>query len=128
MSKRQVFNTEKAFHAKLPYSQAIIYNEVLYVSGQGPFDPATGAFIRGTIEEETRATLNILKIIIEEAGFALEGVLKATCYLSNMDDFAGFNKAYGEYFPQAPPARTTIQAGRLFKGMKVEIEAIVGRT
>ncbi len=128
MSKKQVFNTGKAPQAKLPYSQAIIYNEVLYVSGQGPFDPATGAFIRGTIEEETRATLNILKIIIEEAGFALEGVLKATCYLSNMDDFAGFNKAYGEYFAQTPPARTTIQAGRLFKGMKVEIDAIVGRT
>jgi 2-iminobutanoate/2-iminopropanoate deaminase len=126
MSKRQAFNTDEAPRAKLPYSQAIIHNDILYVSGQGPFDPTSGAFIRGSIEEETRATLRILKIIIEEAGFDLDGVLKTTCYLANMDDFAGFNKAYAECFAQAPPARTTIQAGRLFKDMKVEIDAIVG--
>lgn len=89
-------------------------------------EPATGNILRGTIEEQARATLNNLKTIIEEAGYALEGVLKVTCYLSNMDDFDTFNKVYSEYFPDAPPARTTIQAGRLPMDIKVEIDAIVG--
>ncbi len=126
MVKRQAFHSDKAPQPKGPYSQAIIYNQLLYVSGQGPVEPATGNILRGTIEEQARATLNNLKTIIEEAGYALEGVLKVTCYLSNMDDFDTFNKVYSEYFPDAPPARTTIQAGRLPMDIKVEIDAIVG--
>jgi len=124
--KRRVFYTSKAPQAKGPYSQAITHNGFLYISGQGPVAPATGSITRGTIEEETRATLDNLKTIIVEAGYALEGVLKVTCYLANMDDFDRFNKVYGEYFPDAPPARTTIQAGRLPMDIKVEIDAIVG--
>ena len=124
--KRQAFHTDKAPQPRGPYSQAIIHNGLLYVSGQAPVDPATNSIIRGSIEEETRATLNNLKTIIEDAGYALEGMLKVTCYLSNMDDFDEFNKVYSEYFPDAPPARTTIQAGRLPKDIKVEIDAIVG--
>ncbi|MFQ5925062.1 MAG: RidA family protein [Dehalococcoidia bacterium] len=126
--KRQAFHSDKAAPPKGPYSQAIIYDELLYVSGQGPVEPATGSIVRGTIEEEARVTLNNLKTIIEEAGYALEGVLKVTCYLSNMDDFVEFNKVYSEYFPDAPPARTTLQAGRLPMDIKVEIDAIVGHT
>jgi len=126
MAKRQAFNSEKAPKPKGPYSQAIIHDRVLYVSGQGPVDPATGTIVRGAIEEETRATLDNLKTIIEEAGYALEGVLKTTCYLSNMDDFNRFNKVYSEYFPQRPPARTTIEAGRLPMDIMVEVDAIVG--
>jgi 2-iminobutanoate/2-iminopropanoate deaminase len=128
MVNRQVFHSDKAPQAKGPYSQAIIHNEILYVSGQGPVEPATGSIVRGAIEEEARTTLNNLKTIIEEAGYTLEGVLKVTCYLSNMDDFARFNEVYSEYFRDAPPARTTIQAGRLPMDMKVEIDAIVGHT
>lgn len=126
MVKRQVFHSDKAPQPKGPYSQAIIHNELLYVSGQGPVEPATGSIVWGTIEEEARTTLNNLKTIIEEAEYTLEGVLKVTCYLSNMDDFDRFNKVYSEYFPDAPPARTTIQAGRLPMDTKVEIDAIVG--
>lgn len=125
---RQVFHTDKAPPAKGPYSQAVIHNEILYVSGQGPVEPATGSIVRGAIEEEARATLNNLKSIIEEAGYTLAGVLKVTCYLSNMDDFSRFNKVYSEYFTDTPPARTTIQAGRLPLDFKVEIDAIVGHT
>lgn len=126
--ERQVFHSDKAPEPKGPYSQAIIHNGLLYVSGQGPVEPTTGSIVRGTIEEEARATLNNLRIIIEEAGYKLEGVLKVTCYLANMDDFDRFNRVYGEYFPEAPPARTTVQAGRLPMDIKVEIDAIVGRT
>jgi len=128
MVKRQAFHSDKAPQPKGPYSQAIIHNQILYVSGQGPVEPATGSILRGTIEEQARATLNNLKTIIEEAGYALEGVIKVTCYLSNIDDFDRFNKVYSEYFPDAPPARTTIQAGRLPMDIKVEIDAIVGHT
>jgi 2-iminobutanoate/2-iminopropanoate deaminase len=125
--KREVFYTNQAPQPKGPYSQAIIHNEILYVSGQGPIDTATGSIVRGSIEEETRAALNNLKSIIEAAGYSMNGVLKTTCYLSDMDDFNGFNATYSEYFPDAPPARTTIQAGRLPMGIKVEIDAIAGR-
>ena len=125
---RQVFHSDKAPQAKGPYSQAIVHNEILYVSGQGPVEATTSSIVRGTIEEEARTTLNNLKTIIEEAGYTLEGVLKVTCYLSTMDDFARFNEVYSEYFRDAPPARTTIQAGRLPMDMKVEIDAIVGHT
>jgi 2-iminobutanoate/2-iminopropanoate deaminase len=126
--KREVFHTSKAPQAKGPYSQAIIHNEILYVSGQGPVDAATGSIVRGSIEEEARATLNNLKSIIEEAGYTMDGVLKVTCYLSNMDDFSRFNSVYSEYFPDSPPARTTVQAGRLPMDFKVEIDAICGHT
>jgi len=126
--KREAFHSDKAPQPKGPYSQAIIYNEILYVSGQGPVEPTTGSHVQGTIEEQARATLANLKTIIEEAGYTLEGVLKVTCYLSNMGDFDRFNKVYSEYFREAPPARTTIQAGRLPFDIKVEIDAIVGKT
>jgi 2-iminobutanoate/2-iminopropanoate deaminase len=128
MLNRQAFHTDRAPQPKGPYSQAIIHNGLLYVSGQGPVQPATGAIVRGTIEEEARATLSNLKTIIEEAGYSLKGVLKVTCYLSNMDYFDRFNEVYVEYFPDAPPARTTIEAGRLPMDIKVEIDAIVGHT
>ena len=126
MLKRIAFHSDQAPSPRGPYSQAILHNELLYVSGQGPVEPATDSIVRGTIEEETRTTLNNLKIIIEEAGYTLEGVLKVTCYLSSMDDFDRFNKVYREYFPDAPPARSLIQAGRLPMEIKVEIDAIVG--
>ena len=109
MVKRRVFHSDQAPSPRGPYSQAILHNELLYVSGQGPVETATDSIVRGTIEEETRTTLNNLKIIIEEAGYTLEGVLKVTCYLSSMDDFDKFNKVYSEYFTDAPPARSLIQ-------------------
>jgi len=126
--KKKIFHSEQAPWPKGPYSQAVIYGELLFVSGQGPVNPVNGRLVRGTIEEETRTALNNIKTIIEEAGFSMDGTLKVTCFLANMDDFDRFNKVYGEYFPESPPARTTIEAGRLPMDIKVEIEAIVGRT
>ncbi len=125
MGNKRIFYSDKAPKPKGSYSQAVIYNGLLYISGQVPLDPETGLIIRSTIEEETEAVLNNIKIIIEEAGANMKDVLKVTCYLADMDDFNRFNNVYKEYFKQDPPARTTLQAGRLPLDVQVEIEAIV---
>lgn len=127
MSKKEIFFTPKAPHPKGPYSQAIIHDGILYISGQGPVDPATGNIIRGTIEEETRATLNNIKAITEAAGFRMQDTIKVTCFLSDINDFEKFNKVYAEFFPEDPPVRSTLQAGRLPLDIKVEIDAIVAK-
>ncbi len=125
MAEKKIFYTDKAPKPKGPYSQAIIHNGLLYLSGQIPVDPATGQLVRGTVEEETGAVLNNIRIIAGEAGAGLEDVLKVTCYLSDMDDFARFNDVYRKFFQDDPPARTTIQAGKLPLDVQIEIDAIV---
>jgi len=124
MGGKKIFYSEKLPKPKGPYSQAIIHNGLLYLSGQIPVSE-TGILVRGTIEEETRAVLNNIKAIIEEAGASLEDVIKVTCYLADMDDFERFNNVYKEYFREKPPVRTTIQAARLPLDVQVEIDAIV---
>jgi 2-iminobutanoate/2-iminopropanoate deaminase len=122
---KKIFSSERAPKPKGPYSQAVIYNGLLYVSGQIPVDFETGMMVRGTIEDETHAVLNNIKIIVEDAGVGMCDVLKLTCYLADMDDFQRFNSVYREYFDLEPPARSTIQAGRLPLDVNVEIDAIV---
>jgi len=124
MSKRKVVLTSKAPQPRGPYSQGVIHNGILYISGQGPIDPITNKLINGTIEQETTRTLENIKAIITEAGGKLENILKLTCYLANMDEFPAFNNAYKDYFMKEPPARTTIQAGGLPAGIKIEMDAI----
>jgi 2-iminobutanoate/2-iminopropanoate deaminase len=125
MSRKHIFHTEKAPAPKGPYSQAVIHSGVMYLSGQVPIDSATGLPVRGTIEEETEIVLNNLKIIVEEAGAGMEDVLKVSCYLADMEDFARFNSVYEKYFETSRPARSTIQAGRLPLDVQIEIDAIV---
>jgi 2-iminobutanoate/2-iminopropanoate deaminase len=122
---KKIFYSDRAPRPKGPYSQAIINNDVLYVSGQIPIDHETGLIVRGTIEEETEAVLENLRIIVEDAGARMSDVLKVTCYLADMDDFDRFNTIYRRFFPQRPPARTTIQAARLPLDVQIEIDAIV---
>jgi 2-iminobutanoate/2-iminopropanoate deaminase len=122
---KQVFHTDKAPKPKGPYSLAVIHNGILYISGQMPIDAASGSVIRGTIEEETRLTLSNIKTIVEEYGCQMADVIKVTCYLLDMSDFDAFNRIYAEYFPDSPPARTTIQVAGLPAGVKIEIDAIV---
>lgn len=123
--KKEVIITEKAPKALGPYSQAIKSGSWLFVSGQGAIDPSNQVFTPMSIAEETRLALNNLKAIVEYAGASLENVVKTTIFLEDMNDFQEFNKIYAEYFTQNPPARSTIQAAKLPKGFKVEIEAIV---
>lgn len=122
--KKDVIATDNAPQALGPYSQAIIAGSWLFISGQGAIDPQTQIYTPMSIKEETRLALNNLKAIIEHAGGKLDQVVKTTIFLEDMNDFQEFNKMYAEFFPQNPPARSTIQAAKLPKGFKVEIEAI----
>jgi 2-iminobutanoate/2-iminopropanoate deaminase len=125
MNDKKIFCTKRAPEPKGPYSQAVIHNGLLYISGQVPIDPVKGELLRGTIEEETEVVLNNIKIIVEEAGAGIKDVLKVTCYLADMADFNRFNTIYKTFFQKDPPARTALQAGRLPLDVQVEVDAIV---
>lgn len=107
-----------------PYSQAIVAGELVFVSGQIPFDPATGKLIDGPIAAQTNRVMLNLKGILEAAGSSLDKVVKTTVFLTDLDDFEEMNKTYGTWFTNDPPARATVQVARLPKGVAVEIDAI----
>jgi 2-iminobutanoate/2-iminopropanoate deaminase len=107
-----------------PYSQAVVEGDFVFVSGQGPIDPATGQVDRGDIRSETRRTLENIRGILEAAGTSPDQVVKCTVYLRDIKDFAGMNEIYAAFFKDPAPARTTIQAGALPLGIAVEIECI----
>lgn len=120
---RQI-STEKAPAAIGPYSQAIEHNGFIFVSGQLPIDPATGAFPEGGVEAQTRQSLTNLKSILEQAGSDLNKVLKTTVFLADMNDFAAMNGIYSEFFKAPFPARCAFAVKTLPKGALVEIECI----
>ena len=124
MEEKRTFQTEKAAVTGGPYSQAIIHNGLIYLSGQGPIDPISNQVIHGTIEQETELTLENIRIILEEAGSSLGNVLQVSAYLLNMREYGRFNEVYRRYFPEDPPARTCIQVARLPFDIHVEIDAI----
>jgi len=123
MSKKVVF-TEKAPKPISPYSQAVIANGFLFGSGQIPIDPETGEVVKGGIEEQTRRVLENIKAVLEASGCTLKDVVSVTVFLSDLNDFQAFNKVYGEYFKDSPPARTTVEVSRLPKGVKLEVNFI----
>ncbi len=110
-----------------PYSQAIAVEGILFCSGQGPIDPATGQLVEGGVVEQTEQTLRNLGAILAAAGLGYGDVVKTTCYLADMDDFRAFNEVYATFFATPAPARTTIEAARLPMDILVEIEAIAVR-
>ena len=107
-----------------PYSQAIRAGDFLFVAGQIPLDPATGTLVDGSIREQTHQVLKNLGAILTEAGISYDRVVKTTIYLADLSDFATVNEIYGTYFPQPAPARATIQAARLPRDVRVEIDLI----
>ncbi|MFW5547026.1 MAG: RidA family protein [Bacteroidales bacterium] len=107
-----------------PYSQAIKVGELVFVSGQLPIDPATGAFAEGGIKELTRQSLTNMKAILEEAGTSMANVVKTTVFLADMNDFAAMNEVYAEFFAAPFPARSAVAIKTLPKGALVEIECI----
>jgi len=121
--KKQV-QTDKAPKAIGPYSQGIIANGFVYCSGQIPIDPATGELNTGTIEEQTRLVLKNVGAVLEAAGSSYDDVVKTTVFLQDMNDFAKMNAVYAEFFKAPNPARAAVQAARLPRDVKVEIEAI----
>ena len=121
---REAVQTDKAPKPVGPYSQAIKAAGLVFVSGQGALDPATGQPKRDSVEVESRQVMENLKTILEAAGSSLDRVVKSTCYLTDLADFQTFNKVYGEYFQKDPPARTTIQAARLPLDFRVEVDVV----
>lgn len=123
----QIIHTEKAPAAIGPYSQAVKAGNLLFVSGQIPIDPATGVFAGEDIVTQTRQSLTNVQAILEEAGYALTDVVKATVLLSDMGDFAAMNGVYAEFFKTDCPARAAFAVKELPKGAKVEIEVIAAK-
>ena len=123
MITRKKFHTDKAGVSGGPYSQAIIHNGIIYVSGQGAIDPATKQISLGNIAHETRLAMENIRIILEEAGSSLDQILTVTAYLLDMEDYAGFNAVYKSCFTGDLPARTCIRAAELPFDTRVEVTA-----
>ena len=121
---KQIVSTEKAPKAIGPYSQAVIYNGLAYLSGQIPLDPATGQLVPGDVAAQTERVLENIKAVLDAAGASFASVLKTTVFLKDMGDFPKMNEVYARYFAENPPARSTVQAARLPRDVMVEIDAI----
>ena len=123
----QTIHTDKAPAAIGPYSQAVKTGGLVFVSGQLPIDPATGAFAGEDIASQTRQSLNNVKAILEAAGYTCADVVKTTVLLAEISDFAAMNEVYATFFTGNPPARSAVEVARLPKDVLVEIEAIAVR-
>lgn len=122
MSKQEVKHPDKKTETGA-YSAGIVCDGWLYISGHGPLDMATGQVVRGTIEEETRLTLEHIDKVLQAAGCTRDDVVKCTVHLADIRDFDRYNKVYAEFFTGVRPARTTVQSV-LWGGIKIEIDAI----
>ena len=123
MSKT-IVSTSLAPKAVGPYSQGVRVGNLVYTAGQAALDPNTQQLISGGITEQTHRTLQNLKAVLEAAGTSLDRVVKANAYLKDMNDFAAMNEVYGKFFSTNKPARATVQAARLPRDARVEIECI----
>ena len=124
MSDVKIVSTTKAPAAIGPYVQGKIVNGFLFASGQIPLVPSTGALAEGGIEEQARQALTNVKALVEAAGSDLSKVVKTTCFLKDINDFAAFNAVYAEFFKVEPPARSCVGAIDIPKGALCEIEVI----
>ncbi len=122
---KKIIETKNAPAPIGPYNQAVLSGNLLYTSGQIAIDPASGKLVLEDIETETKLVMENLKSILAEAGMTFENVLKATIFISDMDNFGAINKVYGSYFREATaPARETVQVAKLPKSVNVEISVI----
>lgn len=124
---RKVIATELAPAAIGPYSQGIMTEKYVFTSGQIPVDPKTGKITAETIEGQTEQVMKNLKAVLAESELGMDRIVKTTCFLSDIADFAAFNAVYAKYFPENPPARSCVQAAALPMGAKVEVECIAVR-
>ncbi len=121
---KHVIATGAAPKAIGPYSQAVSWNNIVFLSGQIPLDPATGQVIEGDIAAQTERVLKNLKAVLAAAGSSLEQVLKTTVYMKDLGEFARMNEVYAGYFPSDPPARSTVEVARLPRDVRVEIDVV----
>jgi 2-iminobutanoate/2-iminopropanoate deaminase len=122
--QRQMIATPKAPAAIGPYSQAVRVGDLVFTAGQIPLDPATGQLVAGGIEAQTRQALTNLSAVLEAAGTSLANAVKTTVFLADMAEFKAMNGVYAEFFPAAPPARSTVQVAGLPLDARVEIEVV----
>jgi 2-iminobutanoate/2-iminopropanoate deaminase len=116
-------HTDQAPAAIGPYSQAMASGNLVYTSGQIPLSPATGEVVGSTVTEQTEALIQNLKAVLQAAGSSIDQVIKTTCFLTDMKNFAAFNAVYEQHFP-SKPARSCVAVSALPKGVLVEIEAV----
>ena len=121
---KEIISTEKGPKAIGPYSQAVRANGFIFVSGQIPLDPATGQLVEGDIASQTTRVIENMKAIVEAAGSSLNHVVKISVFLKDMNDFAAMNEVYARHFTTNPPARATIEASRLPRDVRVEMDLI----
>ncbi|MCK9400762.1 MAG: RidA family protein [Bacteroidales bacterium] len=121
---KKIIHTTEAPKAVGPYSQAVEANGMLFISGQIPIDPAIGKIVEGGIKEQTEQVMKNIGAILKAAGYSYADVVKSTCLLNDMDNFAAMNEVYGRYYAENPPARAAYGVVRLPLGAMVEIETI----
>ncbi|UCC86594.1 MAG: RidA family protein [Anaerolineales bacterium] len=122
--QREIIATDKAPGAVGPYSQAVRAGGFVFTAGQIALDPASGQIVEGDIQAQTRQVLKNLRAVLEAADTSLSNVVKTTVFLADMGEFKAMNEVYAEFFSGAPPARSTVQAGALPLGARIEIEAV----
>jgi 2-iminobutanoate/2-iminopropanoate deaminase len=121
---KKVIYTSKAPAAVGPYSQAIETNGMLFISGQIPINPETGKIVEGDVTAQTEQVMKNIEAILTEAGYTFDDVIKSTCLLSDMSNFAVMNAVYAEFYPENPPARAAFAVKELPLGVMIEIETI----
>jgi 2-iminobutanoate/2-iminopropanoate deaminase len=121
---KKIISTDKAPGAIGPYSQAVLANGFAFLSGQIPLDPSTNALIEGDVVAQTVRVLENMKIVLEACGSSLGQVVKTTVFVKDLGEFAKINETYARYFPENPPARSTVEAARLPRDVRVEIECV----
>ena len=122
-----IINTDEAPEPIGPYSQSVLANDTLYISGQIPLDPDTGQLVTDSIENETERVMKNIGKILRAAGFSFDHVVKCSIFVKDLENFAKINEVYGRYFDVAPPARETVEVSRLPKDVNVEISCIAAK-
>jgi 2-iminobutanoate/2-iminopropanoate deaminase len=121
---KKIITTDHAPKAIGPYSQAVVVNGLAFLSGQIPIDPETNKLIEGDVVAQTVRVLENMKIVLEACGSSLAQVVKTTVFVKDLGEFATINETYARYFPENPPARSTVEAARLPRDVRVEIECV----
>ncbi|TKB06780.1 RidA family protein [Desulforhopalus sp. IMCC35007] len=121
---KEIINTTESPAAIGPYSQAVKHGNMLFTSGQIPLDPVSGEVVDGDITVQTTRVMDNLVAVLKAGGASVDSVVKTTCFLDNMADFAAFNAVYAKYFTDKAPARSCVAVDKLPKGVLVEVEAI----
>ena len=124
MTMKKIIATDKAPKAIGPYSQAVEVNGMLFISGQIPLDPVNGKLVEGGITEQAEQVMKNIGAVLTEAGYSFKDVVKSTCLLSDMDNFAAMNAVYGNYYAENPPSRAAYAVVKLPLGALIEIETI----